>query len=466
MTTVRHQWDVAILGGGPAGLNAAITAADYGAEVGLVDQFPAPGGQYFMQTRNVASTSRRMKEGRTLIDRARAAGVTILTEHEVFGLGPDKLMARHGRNAVTVSWKALVLATGAHDRVFPFPGWTLPGVMTPGAAQRLIKTQGMLPGRHIVLAGSGPFLYAVAETILAAGGNLKGLHEVRRPGIALMAHLVRYPERWHELVGLLVPLIKARVRPRFGSIVVEAEGDDRVEAVRIAPLDKQGLPRLEQATRIEPVDTLLVGYGFRPLVETACVLGCELDYDDDLGGWHVVVRPESGATSVPGVFAAGEITGVRGSLPARLAGRRAGAGAARHAGFDADSIDRSVRGDRDGFGRAYAFGEKLQRLHPVPANIDRLIADDVIVCRCEDVTVGELRRAIEAGAPTASGAKMWTRACMGRCQGRMCAAGVARIAARSSGIGLDDIGENRARIPIRPVPLDIAFGAFADESDQ
>lgn len=456
--SLNLAWDVAVIGAGPAGLEAALASARTGARTGIIDQFTTAGGQYFMQSPGAVSATRTMAEGRALIDQVRAAGVQVLSGYEVFALDDGLVMSRSATHAAVISYRSLVIATGAHDRTFAFPGWTLPGVMTPGAGQRLVKSHLTLPGRRIVLAGSGVFLYAVAETILSAGGRLAGLYEARRPDARLIAHVGRHPERWRDAFAMLAPLARAALRPRFGWIVVAAEGRDRVEAVKVAPLGTDGSPRLDLVETIAPVDALLVGYGFRPSIETASVLGCKLAFDDALGGWHVAADMETAATNIANVFAAGEVSGVRGATPARLMGRQAGFSAAAYAGFAAPTRQPAQRQ----LARARAFGEGLQRLHPVPDGIDELLSPDTIVCRCEDVTAGELHQAVAAGASVAAGAKMWTRAGMGRCQGRICGPSVARIIARASGVSLASAGENRSRIPIRPVPLDVAMSTFHD----
>ena len=455
----RRRVDVAIVGAGPAGLSALIAARAAGASACALDLFPSPGGQYFMlPTSPSPSRTDRGADGRrraadALRSKAAASGGEIVLGAEVFAAYPGRLAARVGGEALVVESRAAVLATGAHDRVFPFPGWTLPGVMTPGAGQRLLKTNGVAPGRSVVLAGSGAFLLAVAETLLAAGVGVAAIVEARRDWLAPAGHIARHPGRWREAATLLRRPLAAGVPFRRGAMLVAAKGRDRVEEAVVAPLDAAGRPDLGASQTIHGVDAVLCGYGLRPTIELACALGCRLRHDDTLGGWRVAARDADGATSVPGVFAAGEITGVAGFRPALAAGTKAGMAAAAHAAGNERRAVAEARPDRD-------FGVGLQRLYPVPPGVDDLMREDVILCRCEKVSVGAVRTALRDGATRHHTAKIWTRAGMGRCQGRICGPGLDRLIASETGRPLGHSGRNSARIPVRPVPMPIALAAF------
>lgn len=461
----RVETDILVVGGGPAGLEAARAAAEAGLSVDLVDAGFQPGGQYWMQDPTGApSLTAQGAEGAAAIASTRASGVAFHSGAEVFAAFPDRrVLVNTADGPIEFSPRAIVVATGAHDRAMPFPGWTLPGVMTPGAGQRLAKLGGTSAGKRVVLAGSGPFLLAVAETLVKLGAPPVALIEAKRTDAAIIAHLVRHPGRWREAARLLAA---ARVIPerRSGWVVTEAIGNERVTAVRIAPVGHDGRIDRDRSETIGGIDALLVGWGFRPMIELTALLRCRHEHDQALGGWHCVTELASGRTSVEGVYAAGEVTGIAGSLPARLSGRLAGLAAAADLGADTagDQSERASLSQR--LARAREFSDGLGRLYLPPAGLADLAADDTVVCRCEEVTRAEIAAAFASGTDAVAGAKNWTRAGMGRCQGRICGAAVAEIAAAETGIAPREAGFNPPRIPLRPVPLSAVLEAVGSET--
>lgn len=453
--------DILVVGGGPAGLSAARAAAEAGARVDLVDAGFTAGGQYWMQDPAGPAATRQAEEGAAAIRAVAGAGVAVHAGAEVWAAFPgNEIIAQAADGPLSFRYRAVIVASGAHDRVMPFPGWTLPGVMTPGAGQRLAKLGKTAPGRRIALAGSGPFLFAVAETLRSAGATPALLVEANHDRLATMRHLASYPSRWPEAARLLAA---ARAIPdrRRGWIVTEALGRGRVEAVRIAPLTPQGIDHAKAET-IGDIDALLVGWGFRPMIDLTALLRCRHAYHRDLGGWHCVADPATGLTSIAGVYAAGEVAGIGGALPARLSGALAGLAAAADLGFAAADLAGRRAALAHRLEVARAFGHGLGRLYPMPQAAAALARDDTIVCRCEEVTKGEIRAALAGGTRAVQGAKLWTRAGMGRCQGRICGTAVAEIVAAETGTTPAEAGFNMPRIPLRPVPLAAVLAATHD----
>jgi NADPH-dependent 2,4-dienoyl-CoA reductase/sulfur reductase-like enzyme len=455
---VRLSCDVCVVGAGAAGLSAARAAASAGASVVVLDAFPRPGGQYYMQppaTAGSVADSPQVADGAALIAEAERAGARILSGREVWGVFPEAggfiLHAAGDGGAVRVEARAVVVATGAHDRVVPFPGWTLPGVMTPGAGQRLAKLSGTPPGRRTLVAGSGAFLLPVAASILKAGGHLAAVLEANDRPLAAARIVARNPLIWREFARLAWPLFRARVPWYRGGVVVAALGDDRVRAARIAPLKADGAPELSQTFEIGDIDALLVGYGFRPHIELTAALGCAHGFDEAAGGWYCLAAAATGATSVPGVYVAGETRGIAGARPALLDGRIAGLAAAESLGFADTSRERARLVDRRR--TPAAFAAALNAHFAPPAGLAAAITDDTVMCRCEDVTAGEVRAALADGADDAFGAKLWTRAGMGLCQGRVCGFGLSRLIADERDLDPEEVGFNAPRIPLRPVSL-------------
>lgn len=475
MNSTAMTCDVAVVGAGPAGLAAAEAAAKAGAQVICLDQFEQPGGQYHMQP-NAPGTpfaaSDQVRRGQLIAEACKAAGVRVLTGVEVFWARPAdapeagfRLHAAGPDGAVTLRSGCVIAACGAMERPMPFPGWTLPGVIGAGAAQRLLKTSGSacrLPFEgKVVLAGSGPFLYAVASTFARAGQEISHFVELQPLApLRKAAALLQHPARLREAAGLMRDLARTGAERHFGALVTRATGDDRVTAVEIAPLGADGRPDPARARVVDGVGALCVGFGFQPVIDLTTALGAEHAYDARLGGWHCRADPVTCATSRPGLYVAGEGAGLGGALPARLSGQLAGLHAAAACGA-ARPDDRRVQALARDLARARAFAATLARLYPMPERFPHDLTGDEIICRCEDVPLSEIRAAIDEGARETFAVKMWTRAGMGLCQGRSCGAGICAALAED-GVSPHKAGYNRSHFPLRPVSADLARAALVD----
>ena len=452
--TERLTADIAVVGAGPAGLAAATAARQSGASVLLIDGFAKAGGQYFMQPRAGAAGNSQSEAGRKAIAAAKEAAVEVLPGIEIIAAYPGfRLLGTGGGRSIVIDARAVIAANGAHDRVTAFPGWTLPGIMTAGGGQRFVKLNGALPGKRVVIAGSGVFLWAVAETLLDKGADVVALVEARRPSVALASHLLCFPERWLEAASLYRSVSSRVRRLIYGRVVSKALGSHRVEEIILA--DTRGGP----SETLGNFDTLLVGHGFQPNIEVTSLLGCKHRFDDGRGGWHAAAD-QDGRTSVPGLFTSGEVTGIAGYRPAALSGTLAGIAAATDLGFSSGtSRDETGRLKRQ-LTRARRFGHGLGQLFaPLPV-LAQQATDDTILCRCEEITKGEILSAVLEGSDSVHAAKMWTRAGMGRCQGRMCRMSVTACIAEATGRSPEHIGFNRPRVPCRPVALADALVAF------
>jgi len=473
----RESADVAVIGAGPAGLAAATAAASAGARVICLDLFARPGGQYHMQPEFPApglEQSPQLRAGRAAEAAARAAGVIVRSGHELFWAATSPagftLHASAGpRAALRVSARTLVAATGAMERPLPFDGWTLPGVIGAGAAQRLVKAGGpapRLPGNpgKVVLAGSGPFLLAVAASFAAAGEGLDHLVEARRPGMAAILRLMAtHPGRAAEALGLIRKAGATGARYHRGWAVARAIGQSRVEAVELVGIDAAGRPEPGRRRLIEGVGTLAVGYGFQPVIDLTTALGAAHVHDPARGGWACRTEAATGATSVPGLYAAGETTGIGGARPALLSGQIAGAHAAA-AALNRPAPGAALDPVRRDLARARRFAAGLSALWPPFAAAPVAPAAAEFACRCEDVSFADLRAAIAEGANETFAVKMWTRAGMGPCQGRICGGAIAAELA-AAGIPPERAGYNRSHLPLRPVPAPL-LAASLDESGE
>ncbi|MFI6647334.1 NAD(P)/FAD-dependent oxidoreductase [Streptomyces sp. NPDC050529] len=469
-----ERTELAVVGAGPAGTAAAVTAADGGLDVVLLDAADAPGGQYYRAPAPGLGATRpeqlhhNWREFEALaarLDRHRTAGrIRHLTGHHVWAVerraadwtlhavtGPD---GRDG--ACTLDARRLLVATGSHERQLPFPGWTLPGVVGAAGAQAMLKSGLVLPGRRIVVAGSGPLLQAVAVSLARAGARVPAL--VEASGYAAYGRapmvLAAAPGRLAEGARHGVALARHRVRLLTHRAVTAVHGTDRVEGVTVSRLDRDWRPLPGTGHRID-CDTLAVGHGLVPQLDLAVGLGCATRCAAD--GSAALELDEELRTTVPGVWAAGEtggIGGVRlalteGELAARsvLVDARGGRGTARTA-----ALRRARR-------RMRAFAELMGAVHrPGPGWTDWTAADTE-VCRCEEVTTGAIRTAVgELGAGDSRTVKLLTRAGMGWCQGRTCGFAVRELAGCAAETG----GADRRPLAC-PVPLSVLARAALPE---
>jgi thioredoxin reductase/bacterioferritin-associated ferredoxin len=357
--------------------------------------------------------------------------------------------------------RAVIAATGTSERIVPFPGWTLPGVVGLAAATILLKSQRILPGRRSIVAGTGPLLMLVAAAILKAGGAVAAVVDLagRREWLHALPAMMERPDLLARGLGWRLALQGKRIPILHRHTVLRAEGRDVLERVIVCPVDGSGQPIPEAGTRTFEVDALTVGHGLIPAIEISRLLRAEHRFDRLRGGWTAEADHE-GRTSVSGLYVAGDGAGLRGAAAAGAQGDLAALAVAGDLGVLSDRDHARLAGplhreER----RAARFGGAMARLTtPRPAQVAAIPAE-TIVCRCEDVTRSEIDGAIEVGAGDINQLKHFTRCGMGPCQGRMCGETVAELLALRLG-SRAAVGMWTARTPIRPLPLDAVLGQF------
>jgi thioredoxin reductase len=410
-----------------------------------------------------ARLGRDYQRGLALTERAWQAGAQLRPGAAVASLRGTTAVVVDGGQARRVRAGAVIVAAGAHDRPVPFPGWTLPGVVTAGGAQALVKASRVIPGDRVAFAGSGPLALAFPAQLRHFGVNVVlALEAGPQPGPGAALRLLRAARGNAELLrdGLSYrrQLARGRVPLRYGRIVVAAEGDARVTALVHAAVDADWRVLPGTAERIA-VDTICLGYGFVPSEELLQLAGCRFGYDEDLGG-PVAERDAWGRTSVPGLLAAGDVAGVRGALAAADQGRLAALAAAADLGaLSRDRAAELAHPVRARLARKERFRAALRPLYAVGPGIHELTDAKTVVCRCEEVSRAQLETAM-AASTDANMVKSYTRAGMGMCQGRNCRRQIAALLATRTGGHIGDVPAATPRPPVRPVPV----SALADDS--
>jgi D-hydroxyproline dehydrogenase subunit alpha len=468
--------DLAVVGAGPAGLAAAVTAADAGCTVVVLDQAERVGGQYYRHAVDQVGpvnpgTHRNWGRFVRLRDRfeahVRAGRVEHLAEHAVWSVdraGTFVVRATAGereRLRSEVHARTLLLATGAYDRQIPFPGWTLPGVMTAGGVQALLKGSHVAAGRRVVVAGTGPFLLSVADGLLRAGVGVAAVVEANVPwGYARqLAAVAGAYEKVPEALSYGARLARHRVPYLVGHAVTDAHGAGRLQSVTVSKIDRGWSPAPADGRRID-CDTLALGYGFVPQIDLLLSLTCACELGAD-GSLSTVVDHDQ-RTSAGGVYAAGETAGVAGSDVAQLEGTLAGAAVARDLGARCALDETELRRLRARRDRLRRFAHVMNEVHRVRDGWMAWLDDATLVCRCEEVPHARIREAVSGlGATSPRVVKLLARPGMGWCQGRICALPTAAITADLLGraVTRQDLDGLVGRTIAQPVPLSV----LADE---
>ncbi|MFN3171699.1 MAG: FAD-dependent oxidoreductase [Hyphomicrobiales bacterium] len=461
--------DLIVIGAGPAGANAAITANAHGVDVHLFDEAPKAGGQVWRAPIDDSpkDNTPEAHEGSALRDRLAASGVTVHTGQRVWSVltkadGEFQVDSLGPEGPMTVQAPRLVAATGAYERIVPFKGWTLPGVMGLAAATVLLKSHGVVPGERPVIAGAGPLLLVVAAGMLDAGVKPLAVIDLdsrvdwlmRLPALLARPNLAARGARWAARVRRAgVPILRRHA-------VRAVDGHDQVKSVTVSPVDASGAFIAGDDAHFD-ADALLVGHGLTPGSDIPRLLGAKMRHDPLRGG-YVPEMDAFGRTSIDGLFAIGDGAGIRGADAAVTAGQACGLVVAHEAAqLDTIRFEREVTRLRKACDRQVRFSDAIGGALALRTGQVASVPESAIVCRCEDITRSEIEAAGDAGARDVNQLKHFTRIGMGSCQGRMCGEIAASLLAQHLGVERRAVGTFTARPPLRPVAISELTGSFS-----
>lgn len=459
--------DICVIGGGPAGIAAALEAAKSGVHVTLIDERPELGGQIYRRFPNEFQVNeseldkkyldREYQEAKSLIKEVEnyKGKIEKIVEAKVWGIFPNKevVFILNEKN-IKLKCRKLILSEGAYERPAPFPGWTLPGVYTAGGAQSLLKTQRVLPGKKFLLSGTGPLQLVLANQLVKVGAEVVAVLEASSQlNFKHLAALGRNIPLMKEGLDYLKNLRNAKVPFLKGHTIVEALGSDELEAAVYAKVDRDWKPIPGTEKEVE-IDTVCLGYGFVSSTWLTQYCGCEHKYNDTLGCW-VPVCDEKMETSVRGVYAAGDCAGVTGHLAALEEGRIAGISVSRELeAISQEEANKRYRPLVKKLMRVRKFQSAMNQISKIRPGLYSRLTDDTIICRCEEVTLGKVKEMLRyEGNIDLNAVKRMTRTGMGNCQGRMCMTAIADVIAIEKQVPQKDLGFVTYRPPAMPIPL-------------
>jgi NADPH-dependent 2,4-dienoyl-CoA reductase/sulfur reductase-like enzyme len=446
---------VIVVGAGAAGIRAAQALVEGGIRPVVLDEGRRDGGQIYRRQPAGFKRSYATLYGAEA-ERAKAIheSFDVLQVHVdyrpntlVWNVTSDKVWTVGPDGPVDIHFDALILCTGATDRMMPVKGWQRAGTYSLGGAQVALKGQACSIGSQVVFVGSGALLYLVAAQYVKAGANVAAVLDTApySARITALPELLAQPGILWNGVALTLALKRAGVTVLTGITPLEIEGDPETGVSAIVYATAKG-----REGRIA-CDAVAMGHHLRPETQLADLALCSFQFDPIVRQW-LPIRDEDGRGSVAGIYLAGDGAQILGARSAEASGRLAALAALNDLGFSVS--DKEMAGLRHSVAGYQRFARGLAKAFPWPATQASTLPDETILCRCESVTVGELRKIVdETGAVETNRAKAFSRVGMGRCQGRYCALAAAEVIAAAANIPVEQVGRLRGQAPIKPVSI-------------
>ena len=449
-----RYYDAVVIGTGPAGMAAASRLAELGIKVLALDEQNRLGGQIYRCVEQASESTLELmgdeyRHGLKLTDRFRKSGAEYAPGAMVWQIDKDGQVC-YSQNGVSREIRAgyIVAATGAMERPFPIPGWNLPGVMGAGAANNLAKEAALTPSGRVVLAGSGPLLLLEASLLLKKGVQIEAILETTPviPRLSVVPHLLPALKRTDFLLKgykMLQEIKKSGVTYHKAVTRIQALGTDKLSSVAAKIGDKEVSFR---------ADLLLLHFGVIPSTHIFSLLGCTMQWNSSQRYWYPACD-RWGRTNHENVFAAGDGSGVKGALAAEYKGELTALEIGRCCGilprYERDNLAQQIRDllKKDEYPRPFVDEVFAPTMH------NHFFENETVLCRCENVSVGDIRRVVAEGVRDVNEVKIATRCGMGSCQGRMCGPAMAEIVAAETGVNVQKVGMLKVRPPLKPLPL-------------
>lgn len=456
----NDKYNVIIVGGGFSGIVAADILSGKGLSILMIDENFHSGGQLLRKISEELGVNKKYKT--TYIKRVGAEFLKKIKEEDIDILKNSIVLGVYDKNEILIEvennkvkkfhYDVLLFATGARERFLPFKGWTLPGVISTGMSQVLMKSYGILPSKKIIVAGSGLFLFSVTYELLKNGAKVISLLESTPflNKVKLLPSLLHAPSKAVEGMVYLSKILLSAVPVKYNSRVIEARGGNTLEEVIIAKTDMNGNVK-KGSEKIIRTDSLAIGFGFSPNVGLPSLAGCKLDFIRSLGGWIVSVNDDM-ETSVKDIYSAGEITGIGGAIKSINEGRIAALSILKKFGKSEEAdYKRKIKKLKKERKNNLVFSKYFNTLYGIREDDIRAISNDTVICRCEDVKMGEIKEALKSGFITPGALKLSVRAGMGNCQGRTCGPIIYDLLSISS--DANSMKPFSTRPPVKPVNI-------------
>jgi thioredoxin reductase/bacterioferritin-associated ferredoxin len=452
---MKSQYDLVIIGAGPAGLAAAVTADKFGLSTLVLDEQQIPGGQIYRSIEKTVAENAPVLGtdyfyGQALVQTFRSSGADYLPGANIWDLCRDLTIGYLvDDQARQVKARHILIAAGAMERPVPIPGWTLPGVMGAAAADILFKSCDMVPEGPVVLAGSGPLQLLVACRLIDNGVKVAAMVETNRfsdnlKGLPYLPQALRVSQYLTKGLAMRWKVHRAEIPIFQNATNLRIEGDDSAEALCFSSRGK--------VHRI-PAKTVLLHEGVVPNLQLTRLLDCDHQWYERQRYWKPVLD-SWGQTSVNGISVAGDAGGIFGAKSAEAAGHLASIGiSSRLKVISAQEKEAAAAPWLKMQKKEMSIRPFLDTIFPPGKQALVPPEDTTLVCRCEEITAGQIREAVALGALSPSQVKAQTRAGMGPCQGRMCGLTVAEIIAASRQVMLPEVGHTRVRPPLKPITL-------------